>query len=308
MSKVQGVADAGEGQDGVRSLERGLALLAAMNACPTLSVTALARVVGVPRSTAYRLLDTLQAAGYVRRSVQDSGFRLTENVRRLSDGYIDEGWLDAAWSGMLHAGRALFWPLSLFTFDTSTMVIRRTTHPHSSMSIDYGMTGRRMPLIETAAGRAYLAFCPDEERAWLLGLPSICPAGMSALDRRTLEVALASARADGFGRRTGGVMPRTASLSVPILGGGRVLGCVSIVWIASALTMAQAVERLAPEMKALGERLSRAADDVGAATAAAGGVPPGGRIGGEAGPGAARLASHPHSGDADHAPSRPCDS
>ena len=56
------------------------------------------------------------------------------------------------------------WPVSLFTFEAGKMLVRDTTHRLSALSIDYGMVGRRMAMLRTAGGLAYLAFCPDNER------------------------------------------------------------------------------------------------------------------------------------------------
>ena len=69
----------------VRSLERGLRLLQAMNRAPHASVTQLARDIAVPRSTAYRLLDTLVGLGFV--TFGTDGYALSRDVRTLSDGF-----------------------------------------------------------------------------------------------------------------------------------------------------------------------------------------------------------------------------
>lgn len=240
-------------REGVRSLERGLMLLHAINAAPSGSVSDWGRQIRVPRSTIYRLLETLLALGYLEAG--GGGFRLTEQVRRLSDGFSDERWIDLADQEIARAGRELLWPLSIFTFAAGAMVIRRTTHAQSNMSIDDGMGGRCMPLTETAAGRAYLGHCPDATRERLLRLATIVPGSTTRIDRERIEMQLAAARADGFGRRSGGIIPKTSSLSVPVMRDGGVLGCVSIVWIGSAMTMAQAVRDLAPPMKVLARRI-----------------------------------------------------
>ena len=75
----------------VRSLERGLALLQAMNMHPSnnvISVYALAKEVRLPRPTVYRLLDTLCHAGYVNRSASTDQYRLTSRVRMLAAGIV----------------------------------------------------------------------------------------------------------------------------------------------------------------------------------------------------------------------------
>lgn len=240
----------------VRSLERGLRLLQAMNRAPHASVTQLAADIGVPRSTAYRLLDTLVGLGFV--GLGADGYTLARDVRTLSDGFIDEAWIAPAWHEMVELSRALIWPVSLFTSEAATMVIRRTTHELSAMSIDYGMSGRRLPITETAAGRVYLAFCPPAERRLILSMPAAYIGSPTRIERELVEERLEEARTRGFDTRVGGVVPRTGSLAVPVLVEGRVLCCLSLIFIASGLTVARAIEQFEQPMKAAAQRISEA--------------------------------------------------
>ncbi len=247
-------------REGVRSLERGLRLLAAMNADPYASVTHWARQADIPRATAYRLLDTFVRLGFVAHQPMIKGYRLTKDVRRLSDGFIDEDWLTQVWPELLALGERLVWPVSLFTSEAGTMVIRQTTHDRSVMSIDYGMTGKRMPITETAAGRAYLAFCPTPERELILSLPNAYIGGDgSAIEREILDKILAETRQRGFGSRVGGLMPKTASLSVPVVARKRVLCCLSVIWIASAMTMERAIDEFQAPMNEAARRMAKIA-------------------------------------------------
>ena len=72
--------------DKVRALERGLAMLELVNdeggVCPADA----ARRLQLPRPTAYRLLETLEDLGYVRRNPFDNRFLVTIEARRLSSG------------------------------------------------------------------------------------------------------------------------------------------------------------------------------------------------------------------------------
>ena len=99
------------------------------------------------------------------------------------------------------------------------MLIRETTHPASSLSIDYGMVGRRLPMLRTAAGRAYLAFCPENERRAILGHArpfSLRPKTVTtnAACRRLLR----DIRAKGYALQDREINPKTSGISVPIRG------------------------------------------------------------------------------------------
>lgn len=240
----------------VRSLERGLRLLQAMNRAPHASVTQLAAEIGVPRSTAYRLLDTLAGLGFV--TCGSDGYALARDVRTLSDGFIDEAWIAPAWQEMVEISRRLIWPVSLFTQEAATMVIRRTTHELSTLSIDYGMSGRRLPITETAAGRVYLAFCPAAERRTILGMPAAYARPPSRIDRELLDSRLKTVREAGFDTRVGGVVAKTGSLSVPVIVDDHVLCTMSIIYIASALSVEHAVAQFERPMKEAAERIANA--------------------------------------------------
>lgn len=249
-----------EGNNGVRSLARGLALLEAMNRSPNASVTDLARNAGIPRSTAYRLLDTLVDLGFVT-ILANEGYALTPKVRSLSDGFIDESWLNPAWREMLRLGREIVWPVTLMTAEAATMVNRRTTHELSSMSIDYGMSGKRFPITETAGGRCYLAFCSEAERNVILALPSAYIGGSGTpIEQQSLKERLELIRARGFETRIGGVVAKTGSLAVPVIKDDRVLCCISVIFIATAMSIEMAIERFERPLKESAARLVASLD------------------------------------------------
>ncbi len=185
----------------VRSLERGLALLVAMNRRPLASVCELAHDTGLPRPTVYRLLDTLAKAGFVSLDTATDRYRPTHGVRALSDGFVDDEWVtEIAAPMMAKFTREHVWPVSLFTFEAGKMLVRDTTHRLSALSIDYGMVGKRMSMLRTAGGLVYLAFCPDNERKVILDLlaQSDEPDDQQARELHLLDGLFKSIRADGY--------------------------------------------------------------------------------------------------------------
>jgi IclR family mhp operon transcriptional activator len=226
----------------VRSLERGLRILQALNRCHNAGAQQLAHIVELPRPTVYRLLETMEGLGYVARS--DDLWALTAQVKALSSGFHDDVWVTRVAAPILHElGREVLWPVDLVTFENDAMIIRETTHAESPFSIDRGMAGTHLPILQTSAGRSYLAFSPACERDIILARlrHSGKPGDMMAHDEQLVERILAETRHLGYGFRTDGFNPHTASISLPILVGDRVLACVSMIWIASALSLGDAV-------------------------------------------------------------------
>lgn len=245
----------------VRSLERGLALLVAMNRRPLASVCELAADTGLPRPTVYRLLDTLAKAGFVSLDSATDRYRPTHGVRALSDGFVDDEWVtEVAAPMMAEFTREHVWPVSLFTFEAGKMLVRDTTHRQSALSIDYGMVGKRMSMLRTAGGLVYLAFCPDNERKVILDLlaQSDEPDDQQAREVHLLEGLFKSIRADGYATQDRVINPKAASISVPIIVGRKVHGSMSLIFIASAMTMSEVEKKLLPPLRAMTARLARA--------------------------------------------------
>ena len=140
-----------------------------MNHHSGLRASKVARLIGIPRPTAYRLLETLEGMGFVARGSSQDSWRPTLKTKSLSSGFRDEDWVaQIAVPPMMKLGRQILWPLDLVTFTNYRMLIRESTHNISPFSVDHGMVGRELPVLETAGGRAYLAFVSSPERQHIL--------------------------------------------------------------------------------------------------------------------------------------------
>jgi len=264
---------------GVRSLERGLAVLAAMNRRKLPSVMELARDTRLPRPTVYRLLETLSRAGYVSRSSPNDRYCLARRVRTLSDGFVEDDWIaDIASPLMDRFTRDVVWPVALMTFEEGRMLVRQTTHEASTLSIDHGMVGRTLPMLRTAAGRCYLAFCPLEERRAILQMlsRSKAPDDRWAREPQRLNKLLDAIRAKGFAIQDREINPRTTGLAVPVRLGVRVLASMSAIWISSAMTIEKAETELYRPLAAISLGIAEAIRERALAQASSlanGGVP-----------------------------------
>ena len=71
----------------IRALMRGLDALTFLNLRAGATVSEVAHEIRLPRTTVYRILETLCNAGFVFRDEADDRYRLTILVRALSDGF-----------------------------------------------------------------------------------------------------------------------------------------------------------------------------------------------------------------------------
>src|SRR5436190_23165831 len=66
--------------------------------------------------------------------------------------------------------RALSWPSDLATPDGGFMIVRESTHRASLLSQHRATIGIRIPMLVSSLGRAWLAWCADDEREATLAL------------------------------------------------------------------------------------------------------------------------------------------
>ncbi|MGJ7550155.1 DNA-binding transcriptional regulator [Pseudomonas alloputida] len=247
----------------VRGLSRGLALLNALNRLDGgASPTRLAELTGLHRTTVRRLLETLQEEGYVRRSESDDSFRLALKVRELSEGFRDEQWISATAAPLLaELLQEVVWPTDISTLDVDAMVVRETTHRFSRLSFHRSMVGRRLPLLETATGQAYLAFCEEAEREQIIALLASRegPEYRLARDPVALDNLLRKVRHRGYAENfmAWNQEEKIASIAVPLRAGGRLLGCLNLVYVAKAMSIEQAVVKYLPALQRFAGRIDQ---------------------------------------------------
>ena len=251
--------------EGVRSLLRGLAILRHINAAGSAKPGEIARALAIPRSSVYRLLQTLEEAGYVAFSASSSLVRVTRLAASLGDSSAMHPELCRVAAPLLaeYAAR-LLWPLDLSVYDNAAMVIQETTHGRSPLSIDRAMTGYRMPMLRTSAGRAYLAFTGEAERDLILDhLRRLGdPADATFLENGWLTRMIAETRERGFAIRDAGEFRmQTASLAMPVMVEGSVRACISLIWIRSAMKTSKAIESAAAPLTELVARIAAALED-----------------------------------------------
>jgi IclR family transcriptional regulator, mhp operon transcriptional activator len=237
----------------IRALMRGLDALTVLNLRDGTTVSEVAHEIRLPRTTVYRILETLCNAGYAFRDATDDRYRLTVMVKALSEGFEDEAWVAQIAKPLIdELGREIAWPLSIATLSGTTMMIRATTDHDSPLAVERCSAGFRLPLLTTAAGRVYLAHCPDEQREAVLGILARSNKEEDALARAgaDLQRLLAEIRSQGYA--TAARARRAAeeiSIGVPVLVQDRALAALSLRFTASALPLAAALERLLPKLR-----------------------------------------------------------
>ena len=210
-------------KDHVQSLARGLMVIDAMNRSRVSSLSALHALTGLPKSSLVRLLETLIEAGYVVRISRREGYTLTDAVLRLSSGVRHRDLVvDVARPLMEAFTRRHKWQVSLATSETDSMLVRFSTRHISPFSREENFLNRRVGMLQSAVGRAYFAWCPDEEREFVLNALRAAGDALAGPDRAAdLEALLARVRADGYATIERPRSDATRSFAVPVMEPGQ---------------------------------------------------------------------------------------
>ncbi|MEY2619688.1 MAG: hypothetical protein RL522_2690 [Pseudomonadota bacterium] len=247
----------------VRGLTRGLMVLRALNsqAGGIGSVAELARVTGLHRTTVKRLLETLRAEGLVHHKDEGASYALSFEVRRLAEGYVAADWIDRIAAPAMRAHlRALSWPSDLATPDAGFMIVRESTHRASLLSQHRATIGIRIPMLVSSLGRAWLAWCADEEREATLALLRARTDAIGAMARDTAYVkrVLRETRKRGYAANRGewAAESSVSAIGFPIRVGQHAIGAINLVLQMNVVSDREIATRYVPLLRALAEEIS----------------------------------------------------
>lgn len=246
----------------VSAVMRSLDVLVVLNQQCVSTVHDIHRATGMPKPTIVRLLETLIAAGFVSRIPDGKGYQVTSQVSALSCGFhgaplvVEAG---RAWAQELT--RMYTWPVAISVLDGNAMLVCYTTCGESPIAPYHALTYKHLGLVSKALGRAYLAFCPPEERRLLFRLLQTTQHPdsdqMYALD--LIEHMIEITRRQQFAERTKHYKDEaSSSVAVPIYenGSNRVLATIGMTYYATAVKQSDILERFVPSLKAAAEGIS----------------------------------------------------
>lgn len=238
----------------IEPVRRSFAILEALSRRPHGTIATLAGETGLPRPTVARLLKTLVELGYATQVSRETGYRLTDQVLGLAQGirFVDH-FVDVAAPHMSRFTRKYGWPLYLGTISERAITIRHSTAAESPMSFERAALQKRSPILSSALGRAWLAFCSADERRAVLR-------DLGVRQDARLTAAFARIRHDGHAfsvlQRSG----RLQGIGAAIRKGERVMGCLSMRFIRSAMTEQEAGSRYGVPLNALASAIASDAD------------------------------------------------
>ena len=222
--------DPRQGRYIVPALARGIEVLellaAGRGAVPP---SDMARALGIPRSTVFRLLQTLEAYGLIARTEHGNAFRLASGVTRLG----------FAWLGSLDitdAGREPLEALRDRTGHSCHLAVRDGADgvvvlraPGKGALTGSFSVGSRVPTHGSVLGRMLLLDLPEAElRALFPQEPLRAFSAQTPTTLAALRVKLAEDRARGYGISEGSFESGVSAVAAPVRdASGRVVGSIN---------------------------------------------------------------------------------
>ncbi|HEY4167240.1 MAG TPA: helix-turn-helix domain-containing protein [Reyranella sp.] len=237
----------------IEPVRRSFAVLEALSRRRSSTLGVLVAETGLPRPTVVRLLHTLIALGYATRLSCLQGYRLTDRVLGLSESirYVDH-LVDGAIPHMSRFTSEHGWPLYLATLSYGAIVIRHSTAPESPMSFEGAGLNARRPVLTSALGRVWLAFCPEEERRAILRDIG----GLTRRQEAALAEVLKRVRREGVAFTEPPRPTRLHGMAVAIRGGERMLGSLSMRFPRSAMGEPEVQQRFGRRLQAVARAIA----------------------------------------------------
>ncbi len=207
---------AGRPGSSVQSVDRAVTLLRAIAASPhPATVWELATRSGINRSTAWRLLSTLEAHGLVERDPLTQRYAIGYTALQLAAGAGHDGLARRVRPILERVAQASGESVMLAAARRFSLVYVDQVNPPGVPWPDW--LGRTLPLHATSSGKVFLAWLPEDERDAVL--PAQLPAytQRTITDRARLERALADIRRAGYGSCVGEFEEFSSGVSAAVL-------------------------------------------------------------------------------------------
>jgi IclR family acetate operon transcriptional repressor len=214
---------------GVRSVERAIAILDVLAQGGWRTGAEIARELHVHRSTALRLLGTLERHAIVERDPRSAKYRLGRRLPQLASVVTGESDLRSLARPVCESlARALGETVTLDVLVADEIVpIEQATASTSVVGVNW--LGRRTPVHCTASGKVILAFGPAAVRERLLGRSLERSSAHTITGAADLRAQLSEALEDGFARTYEELEVGLDAIAAPVFAaGGEVVAAIDV--------------------------------------------------------------------------------
>jgi IclR family acetate operon transcriptional repressor len=219
-------SDVRSGFEQLGSVERAIDVLFHLHALPApAGVTAIGRALGLPKSSAHRLLSALGRRGLVERD-ERGRYRTGVALVALGLGVLErEPVVLAAQPVLEEEADALGETVFLVGARARQLVVLAKAEGSGFLRAS-PRVGAVVPVHATAVGKLYLAFAPDELGETTDPLTPFTP--QTVEDARALERAVTGARRRGWSESREEWIPGLSVIAAPVVHAGRMAGAVAL--------------------------------------------------------------------------------
>ena len=248
--------------DGVGPVDRAVTLLAAFGRGEWVGLSAIARRVGLPKSTAYRLLGMLERTEMVQKRgpLYALGMQLSEFGSRVPLGEAD-ALLELSVPHLVDLCGRTGETVHLAIPDRTDVFVAAKLHAPCAPTVPTSV-GARLPAHCTALGKVLLAFSPREVLQRFLDRPRAIYTRRTLAEGRVIEAELARVREERIAYDREELLTGLGCTAVPLLGERGAMAAVSLsgrsdavgrhrtqlAATAEAITVALATKRPAPRL------------------------------------------------------------
>ena len=147
------------------------------------------------------------------------------------------------------------WPSDLAMFDGESMVILETSRNPGTLALNRPV-GSRLPLTESALGRAYLANIGPAECSAILDKLF----GDTHNERRrraALAARLSRYNEQGFAENDQSLSEHTRGVGIAIKVRGEVIACINTIVLSEAMSMAEVAQRCVSPLQAVARKIAQ---------------------------------------------------
>ena len=215
---------------GVRSVERAIAILDVLAQGGWRTGAEIARELHVHRSTALRLLGTLERHAMVERDPRSAKYRLGRRLPQLASVVTGESDLRSLARPVCESlAGALGETVTLDVLVADEIVPIEQATASTSVVAAVNWLGRRTPVHCTASGKVILAFGPTAVRERVLGRPLERSTAHTITGASDLNAQLSEALEDGFARTYEELEVGLDAIAAPVFAsGGEVVAALDV--------------------------------------------------------------------------------
>lgn len=226
----------------IRALSRGLHVLETLNQSDfPMSLNEIHQATKLDRATLLRILHTLEEAGWVYRGLGDHCYRITYQIHELGMKISTNDALAQLAIPVLEDLQAdLIWPSDIAVYNGNSMEIVETTRKRTPFLVNREIMGAKPNMLQSAMGRAFLAFSPEHQREAILYRLRQAEGreGELARNQDYVDSLLESIRAKGYAERetgywgaVGNYGGQVSAIATPVILMDEVQATINLVWL-----------------------------------------------------------------------------